>query len=102
MKERVWEELEELSLMMNEVVRDVLEREAWLNASLERNQLDRGQKRGDLRARKCLALIGLKISTGFLYVRIIGLISEVSRAISHFSPSEINIPKMTRKTGFKT
>ena len=44
MKERVWEELEELSLMMNEVVRDVLEREALLNASLERNQLDRGQR----------------------------------------------------------
>jgi hypothetical protein len=44
MKERVWEELEELSLMMNEVVRDVSEREALLNASLERNKLDRGQR----------------------------------------------------------
>ena len=44
MKERVWEELEELSLMMNEVVRDALEWEALLNASLERNQLDRGQR----------------------------------------------------------
>jgi hypothetical protein len=60
MKERVWEELEELSLMMNEVVRDVLEQEALLNASLERNQLDRFEeaKREDLRSRKSLALIG--------------------------------------------
>jgi len=56
MKERVWEVLEGWSLMMNEVVRDVLELEVLLNASLENEQNDKikniREERNGLRGRQ--------------------------------------------------
>jgi hypothetical protein len=56
MKERVWEVLEGWSLMMNEVVRDVLELEVLLSASFGKEQNDKikniREERNGLRGRQ--------------------------------------------------